>query len=118
MADELAPAQLSELQPYELQPLDGSPWTPIKLIFDDISAMTERVREHWAAVGTPTKDPEELLPQEAAIKDARKQLNKIINWSLNDDKHLKIHQIHDTVKYLQQMTDNILAHPTTDKFRR
>lgn len=77
----------------------------------------ELIREKWAekAVATPTTTPSE---DDAKLASARKEILRIINWEVNDDRHRKIDQIKDTVAYLCKILSNVLNNPQEEKFRR
>jgi len=82
--------------------------------------MDGRAKEHWVAVSKdlPANDRPKHSDADPAVADARKRLLKIVHWSLNDDKHTTLEQIHETAERLQKIVDNVLMAPSEERFRR
>jgi hypothetical protein len=78
----------------------------------------DEVHKKWAEVEVPTSAVLKNKEDEAKINAARKQIIHIVNWELNDDKHLKTEQIKDTVVYLRKILENVRDNPTEPKFRK
>lgn len=77
----------------------------------------DEVHKKWAEVELPTASGKNTEDQ-AKIAAARKQIIKVVNWDLNDDKHRKSPQIKDTVTYLRRILENIRDNPTEKKYRK
>ena len=77
----------------------------------------DEVRKKWAeqASTSPRVQNNENAEKIAA---ARKEIIRVVNWNLNDDKHRKIEQIKDTVDYLVKIIGNVRDQPTEEKYRR
>jgi hypothetical protein len=79
------------------------------------------VRKKWAEMESPTTSAGKdkvLKEDEAKIAAARREIIKVVNWDLNDDKHRKTEHIKDTVTYLRRILENVRDNPTEEKFRR
>jgi hypothetical protein len=79
----------------------------------------DEVHKKWAEV--EIKPDAELLKNkedQAKIAAARKQIIRVVNFDLNDDKHLKLSQIKDTVTYLRRILENVRDNPTEEKYRK
>jgi hypothetical protein len=79
----------------------------------------DEVHKKWAEVEI---EPDAALlknkEDQAKIAAARKQIIRVVNFDLNDDKHLKLSQIKDTVTYLRRILENVRDNPTEEKFRK
>jgi hypothetical protein len=77
--------------------------------------LKDLVREKWAEKALAITSPPEDV---AKLASARKEILRIINWEVNDDRHRKIDQIKDTATYICRILSNVLDNPQDEKFRR
>lgn len=83
-------------------------------------ALKDAVRDKWQSKQGEFNQSQDLTKadEDRQFAEAKKRINHVVNWELNDDKHLKLDQIQTTVIALKQIMNNVREHPEDGKFRR
>jgi hypothetical protein len=56
--------------------------------------------------------------QDIRLAEARKKMVKVVNWELMDERHRRLEDIDDTVRYLLTINSNVATHPDDMKYRK